>query len=96
MTTAVETATAHTIETGPNTRLVVSRWDAPSGRSLVAIAPEYQDHRGVWHLAHSAVSVPPSAASEVAAAILAIAAHIDGRPVDPMPTDVAREESRMP
>jgi len=85
-----------TIATGPDTRLVVARWDAPSGRSLVALTPEYRDRRGEWRLAHSAVSFPPSDAGEVAAAILEIAARIDGAPADPMPSAEDRELSRRP
>jgi len=85
-----------TIDTGPDTRLVVSRWDTPRGRSLVAITPEYRDRQGQWHLAHSAVSFAPAAAAEVAAAVLEVAAVIEGGPVDPMPTQRDREESRMP
>lgn len=85
-----------TITTGPDNRLVVSRWDTSSGRSLVSIAPEFRDRRGVWHLAHSAVSIPPAEAAEVAAALLEVAAKIAGAPVDPTPTPEDRDESRWP
>lgn len=86
-----------TIATGPDTRLVVSRWDTPRGRSLVAIRPEYLDgRRREWRLAHSAVSFPPDEAGKVAAAVLAVAAAIDGAPDDPMPTEDDRELSRRP
>ena len=85
-----------TIHTGPTTRLVITRWDAPSGRSLVSITPQYQDRQGRWHLAHSAVSIPPQNAAEVAAAVLEVAVRIDGAPVDPMPTGEDYELSRMP
>ncbi len=68
------------IATGATTRLSLSRWDAPSGRSLVALTPEYQDRQGRWHLAHSAVSVPPEEAPRVAAALVGIAANISRMP----------------
>ena len=68
------------IDTAPTTRVIVSRWDAPSGRSLVSITPEYKDRSGKWRLAHSGVSVPPTEAEAVAAALCTIAAAIQGEP----------------
>lgn len=88
--------TALVIATGPDARLVVCRWDAPSGRSLVSIKPEYRDRRGTWHLAHSAVSLPPTVAPQLAAGVLQVAASISGAPTDPAPTAEDRELSRMP
>jgi hypothetical protein len=96
MTLHTEVLNDITIPTSDTTRLVVSRWDAPSGRALVSIRPEYQDRRGDWHLAHSAVSVPPAEAPELAVAVLRVAAEIDGGPVDPMPSAEDRELSRRP
>ena len=85
-----------TIDTGPDTRLVVSRWDTPRGRSLVAITPEYRDRQGQWHLAHSAVSFAPAAAVQVIAAVMDVAARIEASPPEPMPTQEDREGSRWP
>lgn len=88
--------TEHTIPTGSDMRLVVSRWDTPRGRSLVSLAPEYRTRAGEWRLAHSAVSFAPSDAQEIAAAVLAIAAGIEAQPPEPQPTAADREESRWP
>lgn len=96
MTLHVDELDPTTIATGPDTRLVVSRWDTPRGRSLVSIAPLYRARGGDWRLAHSAVCVPPGDAARLTAAVLAVAASIDGAPVDPMPTQQSRDDSRMP
>ncbi len=79
-----ETDRGEIIDTSPTTRLVVARWDAPSGRSLVAITPQYQDRYGEWRLAHSAVSFPAADAAKVAAVVLQVAA------------DINADETRMP
>lgn len=84
------------IPTSESTRLRICRWDAASGRSLVSIKPEYRDRRGMWRLAHSAVSVPLADAPQLAAAVLQVAASIDGGPVDPMPAQADCDESRRP
>jgi hypothetical protein len=81
---------------GETSRVKVSRWDTPTGRSLVCISPEHQDRWGDWHLSHSSVSIPPASAAEVAKAITITAAGIDGAPEDPMPTAEDRELSRRP
>jgi len=91
-----ELTTPATIETGPDTRLVVSRWDTPRGRSLVSLAPEYRIRGGGWRLAHSAVSFPPAAAVQVIAAVMDVAARIEASPPEPMPTQEDREGSRWP
>mgnify|MGYP000913439145 CR=1 FL=1 len=97
MTLHTETIGLSTIiETGTGTRLAVSRWNTPRGRSLVSITPEYGDRRGEWHLAHSAVSFAPAAAAQVAAAVLEVAASIDEAPVDPTPTEADRDGTRCP
>lgn len=64
------------IETARTTRVIVTRWDAPSGRALVSITPEYKDGQGRWRLAHSGVSIPPTEAEAVAAALCTVAATI--------------------
>ncbi len=84
------------IPTSTTTRLTIGRWDAPSGRVLVALTPEYQDQKGEWRLARSSVSVAPADAPALAAAILEVSARIDGAPIDPAPTDADRELSRRP
>jgi hypothetical protein len=85
-----------TIPSSDTSRVIVKRWDSPSGRSFVAIAPEYRDRHGSWRLAHSAVTILPDQAAALAAAITAVAAAMDGQPVDPEPTEDDRELSRMP
>jgi hypothetical protein len=66
------------VDTAPTTRVIVTRWDAPSGRTLVSITPEYKDRQGKWRLAHSGVSIPPAEAEAVAGALRTIAAAIQG------------------
>jgi len=85
-----------TIDTGPSSRLVVSRWDTSRGHALVAVAPEYFDRHGEWRLAHSAVSIPPEAAGAVADAIRNIGAQINAQPPEPAPTQQDRDDSRWP
>lgn len=65
-----------TFSTGPANRLVVQRWDTPTGRSMVALVPQYRDRRGQWRLAHSAVALPPIEAGGVAEAIVMVADEI--------------------
>ena len=75
-------------------------WSSPAGMLPPAVPwwhhPEYKDRRGEWQLAHSAKRGLPLDAGVVAAAVMEIAAFIDGGPVDPQPSDQDREESRMP
>lgn len=85
-----------TITTADTARILVSRWDAPSGRSFVALTPQYQDRRGEWRLSHSAVTFLPGSAAELAAAIVETAVRIEGAPIDPVPTADDRDLSRMP
>ncbi len=66
------------INTAPTARVIVQRWEAPSGRTLVSIMPEFKDRQGNWRLAHSGVSISPAEAEAVAAALSTIAAAIQG------------------
>lgn len=83
------------ITTTEQRRIAVSRWDAPSGRSLVALKPEYQDHHGEWHLTRSSVTFPPRHAAEMAAAIVETAAQMDDVPVAAIPPET-REAAKTP
>ena len=82
------------IPTGSDTRLVVRTWDAATGRRLATVAPQYRDRTGAWRLQHSGLSLLPDSGRELAPALLAVAATIDGSP--PEPTTEGRDESRWP
>jgi len=85
-----------TIETGPENRLLVAEWTNCQGRRLVTVTPQYRDRAGSWHLSRSSLMLGPDAARELGPALALVAANIDAGPVDPMPTEQDREESRMP
>jgi hypothetical protein len=84
------------IPTGPDSRLLVRAYENATGRRLVSIAPQYQDRSHEWRLSHSGLLLAPQIARELAPALLAMAATIDGAPEDPMPTEEDRCASRMP
>jgi hypothetical protein len=84
------------VQTGPDARLLLKPWENAHGLRFVTVAPEYRTRGGEWRLSHSGLILSPDAARELAPALLATAAAIDAAPVDPMPTQQDRDESRMP
>jgi hypothetical protein len=85
------------LQTGPDARLRISTFENNAGRRFVTVAPQYRDRRtGQWKLAASGLIVSPDACRDLVPALLVMAATIDGAPVDPMPTQQDRDESRMP
>lgn len=84
------------IVTGPDSRLLVKEWENANGRQFVCVAPQYLHRAGEWRLSTSGLILAPEAARELAPALLSMAAVIDGAPIDPMPTEQSRDESRMP
>jgi hypothetical protein len=84
------------IPTGADSRLLIRQWENANGQRFVTVAPQYLHYGGEWRLNHSGLILAPDAARELAPALLAIAAAIDGSPPEPEPTDQDRELSRMP
>ena len=85
-----------TVSLDTDRRLLVEPYENGAGRGLVTVIPQYRDKQGLWRLAHSGLMLTPDAARQLAPALVAVAAALDGAPVDPMPTDEDRELSRMP
>ena len=63
---------------------------------LVRIRPQYRDCLGAWGLLAPGLLVGPQVARVLAPARLAMAATIDGSPVDPMPIEQHHLESEQP
>lgn len=93
---AITTPPCTTIAIDHGRRLLIEPWQNAAGTRFVTVAPQHKDRSGAWRLSHSGLILSPEVARELAPALLTIAAHIDGGPVDPMPTEADREESRMP
>jgi len=64
------------IPTGPETRLLIKRWDAPTGRSFVQVVPEYLGRDGEWKLKRSATDIPVALTADVAAALVAVGEEV--------------------
>ncbi len=60
-------------------RLLVAPWENDAGRRYATVAPQYQDRAKQWRLAHSGLILTPRVACELAAALVALAAELDGR-----------------
>lgn len=82
--------------TGPETRLLIRQWENERCQRFVTVAPQFKDRGGERRLSHSGLILSPNAARELASALLAMAAAIEAAPVDPLPTEQDREDSRMP
>jgi hypothetical protein len=96
MSIHTEMLNAITIPIAEDRRLVVDHLETVRGVRLVRVAVEYKDRIRGWQPSAPALLLRPRIARQLAPAILAMAATIDAGPVDPMPTEHDREESRMP
>jgi len=61
------------IVTGDGARLLVKPIPASGGRTLVGIAPQWQDRLGTWKLSHSGLGLSPTTARDLVPALLAMA-----------------------
>ena len=65
------------IPTGPDSRLLVRSWTAPTGRQLVRCAPQHRDRAGEWRLSHSGLPLPPDVARALAPYLVTMAGHVE-------------------
>ena len=84
------------IPTGDGLRLLVRPVPASGDRTIVGIAPQWQDRLGTWKLSHSGLMLTPAAARALAPVLLAMAATIEPELIDPAPTEADRCSSRWP
>lgn len=68
------------VETGPDSRLLIRTWEAPTGKCLVTAAPQHRDRSGVWRLSHSGLALPPDVARALAPALIAMAETVEATP----------------
>lgn len=81
---------------GNREKILVRPWET-GGYRYVSLAVQTMTERGEYAFMRGrSFALRPEEARELASALLTIAATVDGAPVDPMPTDQDRDESRMP
>ena len=81
---------------GTREKVLVRPWDS-NGHQYVSVAIQTLTEQGEYvFMKGRSFALQPTEARDLAAALMTMAATVDGAPDDPMPSDFDREISRMP